>query len=164
MCVCVCRQAAEKHHFLTPDTPIVDTIELPSRLLRDSISGWDSNRSTGQLSTLTVEKLGTSAGNKRNTSKSLEGCQRKRVKDVPIVSGLVQSVDCASKYNPGLKTATRCDSGTSVRKLDSRNNKTQTAPSLNLDPVSMELTCSTNGDTCTDKVHIHVHVYMVYMA
>ena len=30
------RQVAEKHHFLTPDTPVIDTMELPSRMLRDS--------------------------------------------------------------------------------------------------------------------------------
>ena len=30
------RQVFDKHHFLTPDTPIVEEFELPSHLLRDS--------------------------------------------------------------------------------------------------------------------------------
>ena len=34
---------AEKHHFLTPDTPVVDELELPSRLLRESTSGYLSS-------------------------------------------------------------------------------------------------------------------------
>ena len=34
---------AEKHHFLTPDTPVVDELELPSRLLRESMSGYLSS-------------------------------------------------------------------------------------------------------------------------
>lgn len=39
------RQAAEKHHFLTPDTPVLDQMELPSRLLQDSSStGWTSSQ------------------------------------------------------------------------------------------------------------------------
>ena len=32
----------EKHHFLTPDTPVIDTMELPSRMLRDSTSACSS--------------------------------------------------------------------------------------------------------------------------
>ena len=32
----LCRQVVEKHHFLTPDTPVLDRMELPSHMLRDS--------------------------------------------------------------------------------------------------------------------------------
>ena len=42
------RQAIEKHHFMTPDTPVVDELELPSRLLRDA-SNTHTCSSTSQV-------------------------------------------------------------------------------------------------------------------
>ena len=45
------RQVINKHHFLTPDTPILDELELPSHLLRDStVSGSSHLRSIDGVS------------------------------------------------------------------------------------------------------------------
>ena len=54
----------EKHHFLTPDTPVIDTMELPSRMLSDStatsacssrpISRLDGPNKTPSTTTQTV--------------------------------------------------------------------------------------------------------------
>ena len=53
----------EKHHFLTPDTPVVDTLELPSHMLRDnttttsSISGRPISGSDGQNCTQSITQV-----------------------------------------------------------------------------------------------------------
>lgn len=58
------RQVADKHHFLTPDTPIVEELELPSHLLRDSLAS--STQSTARQSSL-AELSATSSRGRRNS-------------------------------------------------------------------------------------------------
>lgn len=43
------RQLLDRHHFLTPDTPVLEELELPSHLLRDSDG---SGGISGSLSSL----------------------------------------------------------------------------------------------------------------
>ena len=139
----VCRQVAEKHHFLTPNTPIVDELELPSRLLRDSSvsgcgsSGCGSSQAVSQSSEVAGKsaRKNTRSGKKRNTHSLCEGSYQKR----PKIDAWSQSIG---------KLDTPVDGHSTIRAV----------PSCNLDTVSMELTCSTDVDIQTHKVSIIIHV------
>ena len=144
------RQVAEKHHFLTPDTPIVDELELPSRLLRDSsVSGCGSSAcGSGQVvasrPTAVAGKSGrknTRSGKKRNIQSLCEGSCQKR---------------------PKLGAA----GSQSIGRLDSPNDDHSTipaVPSCNLDTVSMELTCSNTVDIETHKVSTQYRVHAQFI-
>ena len=56
----------DKHHFLTPDTPVIDILEIPSRLLQDS----DGTGSIPSPSSVLKSKTNSSKTSSRNKPKS----------------------------------------------------------------------------------------------
>ena len=59
---------------------------------------------------------------------------------------------CNSLYNLGNDTTAPYDDGLSVERLDSQISNTRAALSCNMEPVSMDLTCSTQTEQHTQKV------------
>lgn len=102
------RQVADKHHFLTPDTPIVEELELPSHLLRDSLTS--STQSTARQNSL-AELSATSSRGRRN---SRAGGRVQTLQSDPTVGEGVSHTPTPGERRRGKRvggSATTIDSG-----------------------------------------------------
>ena len=72
------RQVADKHHFLTPDTPIVEELELPSHLLRDSLAS-STPSSTRQNSLAELASTSSRRGKNSRAGGRVQTLQSDRV-------------------------------------------------------------------------------------
>ena len=178
------RQPVNKHHFLTPNTPLLEEWELPSHMLRGSRSSSrllsavstqsqlginhpvatepeqaESSGSAGE-GTGTVRKRPKWDSNTNSGSKSVTDGGHKKTRQRKTRKGRRRKSPCANA-NQGREKQLQVTENISKAPLSEGTsivgNSTvvsdqvyfqsmkdrDAAPSCNLDPVSMELTCQT---------------------
>ena len=163
------RQPVNKHHFLTPNTPLLEEWELPSHMLRGNrsssrlLSGVSTQSQLGINHLVPTEHSGSKSvadGGHKKTRQRKARKGRRRKSRAPCANAnqgrekQLQVTENISKAPLSEGTSIVGNSTVVSDQVHFQSMKDRdAAPSCNLDPVSMELTCQTVVEAGKQSTH-----------